>query len=158
MGKPERFFYGNKKDSENIARYEGCTHVICKHCGEPAKKPYTACEECREKKRIERFNALPVGDWDGVALLYSETADKYFYHTDEVEEYADENDMSIADMCVLICDPVKYRLIDDDYWADCLPEGVELPDAIVKAVDELNEVLSNTECVAWEPGKFKLPV
>ena len=151
-------FYGDNKDSELIARYDGCTHVACKYCGKPAKKPYTACDPCREKNRIARFNKLPVGNWDGSAMLYSETEDKYFYHTDDVEEYAEENDMSMADMRVLICELVKYRLIDDDYWSDCLPEEGELPDIILKAVDKLNELLSSTEPVAWEPGKFRLPV
>ena len=151
-------FYGNNKDSERIARYEGCTHVVCECCGEPAKKPYTTCESCRKKLQIERFKKLPAGTWDGVAMLYSETTDKYFDHPDDVKEYAKEHNMSMSEMCVLICKPIEYRMIDEDYWADCLTDDGELPEIILKAMDKFNKLLSNIDPVAWEPGKFKFPI
>jgi hypothetical protein len=31
-------------ESEDMARYDGCTHVACQYCGLPARKGWLACE------------------------------------------------------------------------------------------------------------------
>ena len=85
-------FYGDRPDSEDMARYDGCTHVACKYCSAPAQKSYAACQECRDKKDLERFEALPRADWDGKAMLYSEARDKYYAGPDDAEDELEEGE------------------------------------------------------------------
>lgn len=68
-------FYGN---DERAARWAACTHVACRDCGAPVEKNWLACEECRRKNDIARWNAMPKVEWDGEAMLYSESHDRYF--------------------------------------------------------------------------------
>jgi hypothetical protein len=143
------FYFGDNKDSENIARYKGCTHRACRDCGNPTPKSYLICDKCRHKKEVKRYWAMPSKEWDGKTPLYSEELDQYFFDL----EY---DEMSLASMRLVICEPVKYRKLDEDYWEDCLPEDGELPEDIKKAIDDLNSILESTEPTSFMPGKFRL--
>ena len=150
-------YFGDNKNSESLARYNGCTHVPCKYCGEPAPKAYTACKKCRERKKTEHYNKLPSSKWDGKSPIYSEYAARMFQDIDNATAYAEAYDITLADLQLLLCESIKYRHIDEDYWADCLPdEDSELPNEIKRAIDELNRVLDETYYVAYEPSRIKL--
>ena len=40
---------------EHMARWSGCTHIICPSCGNPTSRNYTICSDCRNKKALSYF-------------------------------------------------------------------------------------------------------
>jgi len=160
------YFFGDKKDSEHMARYDGCTHVECKYCGEPARKPYTACEVCLEDQRIKRYFKRELVEYDGKSMLYSETLDKYFHDLDDVFDYIydeyGENGVTDKDLCLLLCEPVFLRHLDEDYWYDCFPTDgdyeYELPSEVLEAIENLNKVLSDVPPPSWTPGSKRISI
>ena len=147
-------FCGN---SEDLARYRGCTHRPCQKCGKPAPKRYTACDECRRKAELERYEALERRRWDEVGPVYSEELDRYFSDWSEVNDTADENEIEVKDLRLLICEPVFAREIEpEDYYHDLLPDDDgSLPAEIEEAFKTLNNAIRDCKTpLSWEPGKF----
>lgn len=148
-------FYGDRPDSEDMARYDGCTHVACKYCSAPAQKSYTACQECRDKKDLERFEALPRADWDGKAMLYSESRDKYYAGPDDAEDELEEGE-TLTDLRLVICNPNYVRQIDTEYFCDDLPEDSDdVPPEVEAAMEAFNEAVAGI-VLSWSPGKAAL--
>lgn len=148
-------YYGDGANSEDVARYNGCTHVACKYCAAPTEKSYTACRECRDKKELERFEALPRADWDGVAMLYSDTRSEFYRDLDEAEDVLEDGE-TLADLRLLICRPIYPRQLDSEFFGDNLPEDEErLPPVVEQAIEAFNAAVAGV-ILSWEPGKFAL--
>ena len=148
-------FWGDNRDSENMARYSGCTDLRCS-CGHLMKKHYTKCAICREREAIERYKKRAQKEWDESIPVYSETADEYFNDRSEVEDFLEQSDEGITaeDLRLLICEPVYLRPVEEDYWIDDLPDDAELPSEAVDALDALNNTLKAVGPVGYRPGKF----
>ena len=147
-------FFGNNKNSEMFARYDGCTHMACEDCGEPTRKMYTVCESCRDKRASLFYAKRERAEWDEKAPVYSEVADRYFYSWDEVNDYIEDNQPEKVDeLRLIICDPVFLRPIDEDYWCDSLPEDGEMPDEVSVAINNLNNLLKSVGPISYLPGK-----
>ncbi|MGN6589324.1 MAG: hypothetical protein ACTHKE_03430 [Sphingomicrobium sp.] len=148
-------FYG---DNEDLARYASCTHVRCA-CGGLAEKPWTACDPCRVKNDIERYNRMPKREWDGSTMLYSDAADRYFQDYEEVVDHlrdrADEDPpITVDDLRLTICEPNIAREIDgNDHFCDDLPEDGEIPAELEAAFEALNAVIRKLPPLSWSPGK-----
>jgi hypothetical protein len=147
-------FYGDSPTSEATARYAGCTHVACRHCGSAVEKGWLACMPCRDKKDLERFEALPRADWDGMAMLYSEARDKYYAGPDDAEDELEEGE-TLADMRLVICEPNYVRQIDPDYFVDELPEDGDVHPEVEAAMDTFNSAVAGI-VLSWSPGKVAL--
>jgi len=143
-------FWGN---DERMARWSGCTHVICSDCGEPTPKGYTICKSCREVKAIKRYEAREHKQWDRKTPLYSETADRYFFSEDDLLDYIDLRG-DIQSLRLLICESIYLREVDEDYFNDELPEDGELPEDVSNVLEDLNKVIRNQKPVSWFPGKY----
>lgn len=144
-------------EDERMARWSGCTHLICPECGKVMSKNYTLCSECRNEKSVGRYKARESKLWDGITPLYSDACDRYFFDWDEVLEYLNEIDQqeeSFGVLRLLICSPIRLRQVDDDYFCDELPEGGSLPSDVVEALADLNEVIRRQTPVSWAPGKY----
>lgn len=83
-------FFGNGRDAENMARYDGCTHHIAE-CGHEAERHWLACSECRIKKDRERYFSYPVVEWDGSTPIVIFDDDRYFFSEDDLLEYCENN-------------------------------------------------------------------
>jgi len=108
-------FFGN---NEHAARHAGCTHVACSTdgCIEYAKRPYIYCDSCRRKQDIERYNTYEFREWDETVPVYSRTADEYFYDSEDIESYLEdqrESDPAFSpdDLMLVICQPVYPQQI-----------------------------------------------
>ena len=55
------YFYGDKPNSEGLARYDGSTHRKC-DCGETIKKN-SYCRKCHTKKRDAIFDGMKKVEW-----------------------------------------------------------------------------------------------
>ncbi|WP_321953149.1 hypothetical protein [Paraburkholderia bannensis] len=148
-------FYG---DDERLARYASCTHVRC-DCGALALKGWTACEECRHKKDIERYAALPKVEWSGKDFLYSDACDRYFRDYQELIDYvreaiAEDPSFSVDNLRLMICEPNMAREIDgSEHFSDDLCEDGEIPPELEAAFEALNAVIRKQAPLSWSPGK-----
>ncbi len=144
-------FMGN---DERAARYDGCTHRRCEDCGKPCEKSWLVCAECREKRDIARYNAMPKEEWDEKGMLYSAAANKYFSDWGEAEDSLEDDGGTIESLMLIICEPEYLPLLDpSDYGCDSLAEDGELPDAVIQAIEDFNKVIKKTGAVSWLPGK-----
>lgn len=147
-------YYGAGPEAERLARWSACTHVRC-GCGLLVEKRWTHCEWCREKNRHERWEKLPVGNWGGTGIIYSDRLGDYM-DADEVEENKEEH----GDLDLIICDPIRLRHIEEEDWHDDLAteDGCEdLPQAVLDAIDALNREIDKMDAVTWAPGRFRIP-
>lgn len=140
---------------ERTARWSGATHIKCANCGKATSKTYTICCDCRLKRSAEKYAAMEPKEWDFDTPLYSEQLGKYFFD-DEVLNYVDDNPTeSIESLMLVICEPVYLRQIDSDYFYDDLPDDGELPEEIVIALANFNNIISQQSPVSWAPGKYR---
>ena len=139
---------------EHAARWSGCTHIVCPKCGKPTPKSYTICEECREKKAIERYGAKERREWDGKTPLYSEAAEKYFFDEDSLWDHLETHGGSEQSLRLVICEPHRLRQVDEDYFYDDLPEDGDIPDEVANALKDLNRVICDQDPVSWSPGVY----
>ena len=150
-------YFGDSAHSETAARYHGCTHCVCKYCSAAAEKPYTACETCRDRKEVERFEALPRADWDGKAWLYSMARDKYYPTPGDAEDELEEGE-TLVDLRLVICSPNYVRQIDTEYFCDELPEDADdVPPEVEVAMETFNAAVAGI-VLSWSPGKYALKV
>jgi len=140
--------------SEAAARYAGCTHVACKDCGDAAQKGYTCCIACRDKRSLEHYLAMPVVEWDGKAMLYSDTTDTYFSDLASAYELADDDGVAVEDLRLIICVPNYVSPLEDDYCVDELPEDGDLPCEVRAAMDAFNAAVKGI-VLSWSPGKTR---
>lgn len=139
---------------ESAARWSGCTHIACSGCGKPTSKNYTACPDCRNKKSIERYNGKEKVEWDNKTPLYSESADCFFFDCEDLNNYLEEIDCNAEHLRLVICEPIKLSPISTDFWEDELSEDGELPEEILKALDEFNMLIGEQAPSSWMPGKY----
>ena len=153
------YFYG---EDERSARYMGCTHKRCE-CGMIMKKGYSICESCRHKKELEKYRNMPFKEWNGADFLYSEAADKFFYDSEEIFDYCEEEDVPPESLRFIICDFVYPKEIDlSEIYSSLLPEdsdGEELPKYLIDAENKLNQIIrEEKEPLSWIPGKYRTEV
>ena len=143
-------------EDEAAARHAGCTHVLCRECGAVIpKEGHTVCLSCREKWAVERYEEMDEVEWDGDATLYSTKLEMYLpgYNLETLEEYADSHDCTVAELRLVICEPVYLRPIDDDFGCGELPDGGELPEEVWEALENFNDTIRHCEPVSWSPGE-----
>lgn len=138
---------------ERTARYAGCTHRKCDACGAVVRKHYTLCPACREQKDTERYHARERKPWDGKAMLYSDAFDRWYWDLDEAADALEEG-QTLEDLRLLICEPM-FAEIDAEHFHDLTPEGGELPDAVLEAIEAFNKACADIVC-CWQPGEFAL--
>jgi len=142
---------------ERMARWDGCTHKKCE-CGEVHSKRWTCCKKCRDKKKRERFNKLPVIEWDGITPICSYDDDRFFFYESDLIEYCQEHNCKPDDLMLVICEPIYPSQIDTDYWCDELGEDEEMPSDILEALDSLNEIISTADPLSWQQGEKRIKV
>lgn len=142
---------------EHMARWSGCTHLICE-CGKTMSKHYTKCEDCRAEGERQRYNALPTKEWDVQEYLYSHAADKYFFSPEDLYEYCEEEEVDPNDLRIVDCDPNYLSTLDFD--GDLFPDDNEAEDVIddelLKMLDELNKKIQVHKPISYSPGKVRI--
>lgn len=144
-------WYGDAEGAEHLARWCCATDLPCE-CGGRLRKPWSACESCREQRSAERWAKLPREEWDGTTPLYSEELQRFLWDEDEVWEAIEEAGGDTEALRLCLCRPQPPRELDLDYWEDDLPEDgdyLDLPDELREAVDVLNEVIKRQSVLSW---------
>lgn len=139
-------------DSEHMARWSSCTHVVCA-CGAEVEKHWLACRACRDKQSEERWQRLPLVEWDGKTPLCVHDGDRFFFDADDLYDWCDANSLRPSEMRLVLCEPRHFSQVSVDHWADELPEDGELPGNIQAALDALNAVIdAHQGPAAWYPS------
>jgi len=151
---------GRFYSDEQTARYDGCTHAPCSNCGKLTEKMWTHCEDCREKRAIERHSKRKTKKWNGDDGIYSDFADEMFWDIESIDDYMEENNVAdYATMRLLLAEPKTFRLLESDYWEEFISyDDDEIPAGLAEAIDVFNEALSKIKPRVWEPGKFAVDV
>lgn len=146
-------FYGN---DERAARFSGCTHIVC-HCGLITKKENLQCESCYNKYKLEKYRLMPFKEWNGTDFLYSEVANKYFYDSEEIFDYCEEEGIPAESLRLIICEPVYPKEINlSEIYSDLLSDDGELPQYLINAEEKLNQIIrEDKEPLSWIPGKYR---
>lgn len=151
-------FYG---DDEDLARWAGCTHKKCS-CGRYMEKGWTKCNKCRNKAARERWEALPLVEWDGNTPVYCESLEEYFFSDSSLLDELEYRNIQAKDLRLVICEPVTPRLIESDNWVDELPEDQELGEVcpeLAKLVSAVNDHIKKYKPIfSWYPGKERTSV
>jgi len=144
------YFYG--KD-ENLARYGGCTHKVCPECGTVYEKS-SYCRPCHTKKRAETVAAFPVERWNGETPLCLFDSETFFFGDDVLDWLADHPE----DVLICKCKPGHLHQLDEDNWADDLPEDGELPTEVSVALAALNAAIRTAPPSCWWPDDVAIDV
>lgn len=143
-------------DDERMARYDGSAHKVCACGAMISQKSY--CRLCADRRQLEKYEAMERKPWDGESMLYSDGSDEYFSDMSEVHDRCAENDINVADLRLIICEPNYASQIDpSEHYCDDVPEDGEVPAGIAAAFDALNKAIR--ECgtpLSWSPGKYAL--
>jgi len=124
----------------------------------PAEKSYIRCRACRDRKDDEKFQSLELVQWDGVTPLNLWGDDTYFFAPEDVYDYADNYNLKVSELQLVICEPNFAREVDGEYWCDDLPEDGELPPWLEDAVDQINAAIHahKADALSWGPGKQRV--
>jgi hypothetical protein len=147
-------FYGTGSSAEDMARYDGCTHVGCKNCGKPCVKSHMVCDDCCELLDQKCFDSRLKKEWDGVAMLYSETTERFYSSPGEAEDDLEEG-QTLSSLNLRVCEPERAR-IDVNYFKDVLIEGEDAPDYLVNTINVFNAAMEASPPLSWSPGKYAL--
>lgn len=146
-------FYG---DGERLARWDGSTHARCSLCGSPVEKSWTACVACREKEDERRYLARSAVEWDGKAMLYSETRNRYYSCLEDALEDAEEGGYEVNDLRLRVCVPCRVPQLTVDFCEHVLPDVDDpIPDDLERAIYAFNEAVKDI-VLSWEPGPNRL--
>lgn len=152
------FFYGNDEQS---ARFMGCTHIVC-HCGLITRKENIQCESCQNKYKLEKYRSMPFVVWNGADFLYSEVADKFFYDSEEILDYCEEEGIPSESLRFIICEPVYPKEINlSEIYSDLLSDDAEgeLPEYLIDAEEKLNQIIrEEKEPLSWKPGRYRTEI
>ncbi len=92
--------------------------------------------------------------WDGKSAIYSKALGRYYANPSEAEGDLVAG-QTLADLKLVICEPVYVRQIVIDYFVDDLPEEGVLPDEVYDAIDEFNNVVADI-VLSWRPVETSL--
>ena len=147
---------------ENIARYDGSTHVVCKKCGGDCEKPYFVCELCRNKLDDEKYLKKEFKEWDGETPLVIFGTDNYFFDYDGLISHCEDNGLELKDLQLVICEPVFLPELDFcDFFHDELPEDGDLryeAPEVIEAFEVLNRVIRKQKPVSWTEGTLRTTI
>lgn len=148
-------FFEDGPQSENMARYDGCTHTLCRECGAPVEKPYLLCPVHRGMKEKERFSKCEKKEWDGETPLVIFGDDRYFFDSGDLIEYCLDNDVAPDNLMLIICEPNYARGISSEIWEDILPDVGDLPQELENAINDFNNAVGACKKpISWSGGKY----
>ena len=104
----------------------------------------------------EHYEELPVMDWDGTSLLYSDVNDRFYNNFEEAESDLDE-DQTLHDLQLLLCKPEYVPELDSSHCEDVMPDNEELPVEVLDAMDAFNKAIDGI-VVSWSPKMVRVRI
>jgi hypothetical protein len=101
--------------------------------------------------------ALPVVEWNGKDPICLYNTYQYFFGYDDLIDYCEQEEVDKKDLMLVLCEPMKLRTLDSDFFADCLAYEQELPEEIQKAIDEFNaKIAAYPHVISWVPTNKRI--
>jgi len=150
---PDGLYHGKGEAGERRARYANSTHTKC-DCGAVIKKTRTKCDFCVSKSSHENFLKLEEVEWDGESMMCLRHDDKFFSDMEDVVEYCEENEVDIKKLELMHCEKqvhiseINIDELNEEYCTEDQSLSDFHPD-IANKVEELNELIRNTEPKLW---------
>ena len=100
---------------------------------------------------------MPVVEWNGKDPICLYNTYRYFFDYDELMDYCEQEEVDKKDLMLVLCEPMKLRTLDSDFFADCLADEQELPTEIEKAIDEFNaKIAAYPHVISWVPTNKRI--
>lgn len=141
----------------HIEKY--CTHDDCKVCGSEFEKEYeydTLCSKCVHQKKVDRYQALELVEWDGETALVLFEDDLYFFNEDDIISYCEDREIRPSELMLVVCTTSNLSEIDWDHWMDEVHENWEPSSELERRLKEFNEFLANEPSNTWFEGKKRV--
>jgi hypothetical protein len=129
--------------------------VACAECGAPVEKTWTHCEDCRNKRAIARWAALPFKEWDGKTAICTWDGDKFFFSEDDLIEWLYDNEFNGCDVMLVSAVEITYPELDVDYFSHDAHEDWEPQKELLDAIEKLNEVVRKFPAHSYTVGKIR---
>ena len=101
-----------------------------------------------------RWDDLPRKEWDGETPLVVFDDDRYFFDAESLRDYLVDQEISIADIQLVFCEPTYATEIDpNEHFCDDLPEDGEVSAELFAAFEVLNAVIRKESPLSWTQGK-----
>lgn len=162
-----KLFCGNDQMAEHSARWCCATDLPCACGGRNTRKGYTCCEECRRKRNDEQWAKRERRPWDGKAMLYSDTHDKWFaddeeflyFCDDEMGEEKDPRDVPMSKLAerfrVILGEEFKPREFDmASYLSDYLPENDRRDHGFEEIEKVVNDWIARGRPWSWTQSAY----
>lgn len=145
-------------DDERMARYAGSTHHLCDDCGKvPVTNNYLRCDACQQIMYQTKYDSLEAEEWDGQSIICSDYGDRYFGGTQELLEWLADKKLTLRTARIVHAYPVHASKQDaDDLFCDQIAEGTDVPEAILDAIEALNEAIEGTPPISWLPSEKRV--
>lgn len=134
-------FYGDRDDSERIARYDGADASECADCKQVCSKGRVRCDRCQHLKDKADWAALPEDlEWDWPLAEFR--GDRFFDDQDALTDFLDDHEeIKVDDLMLVTVEWRGLRQIDEEQISDEAPDGYELPKPIAEALGALNQTI-----------------
>lgn len=144
---------------EDVARYDGATHISCPDCGVSIRKDDRRCRPCDVKMEEEKYANMPFQEWNGLDALYSNRYEEYFFSDGSIVDFVNESaaEVTYDNLDLIICDEnhmYSLEFPEDNMPEDQGPDDV-LPKEIIAKLAELNELISSAPPISYSPGKYR---
>lgn len=129
-------------------------------CTKRARRPYTACRSCLDRKADERYEKKPKKQWDGEGYIYSETLDRFFYQH-ELYDYLDGEDgaeevLPCAELRLFLCRAEKpYTFSFYEFLSDFVGEDDCAEDAFRDACHDREAVALEDQIAEFIENKLR---
>lgn len=155
-GEEKRDFFrvegGQWNLQEHSARYEACTHINCRECGQEAERNHKMlCPVCLDKKNREEYEKLPLAEWNGEDFLCLYRDEVYFEDIDSIEDYCEENEIDPNSLRLVLCQQTRFSAINiAELQMDNVAENWEPSKELCDLEEALNAYLRKASTNAWE--------
>lgn len=148
-----RRYYGREDWSERAARSCCAESVPCDECGShnPAR---SYCRACAAKRTAERYHAATRVEWDGTTPLALWDDDTYFFDTDDLVCWLEDDDeRTLENTWLCVCKPVNGPRFDvSDWLCDYLNEDGDLPEGASEIERMVNDWVAKHAPLCWYSG------
>ena len=144
---------------ENYITHENCS------CGVEFEKRYTyqkLCAKCESKKIQESYYSLELVEWDEKTPLYEyDSTDKYIFGLESIIDYAEELEIKIEDLNLVLCERSNFSAISLDTITgdgELVYEDWEPSKEFEEKLKEFNDWLTNQSTSTWFPTNKRVTI
>lgn len=135
--------------NEDAANRDGATHDICECLG-VKMIGLALCDECTDKRQLEKYKALPKTPYAGGMLFLDDGNEGlYFDAMEPLAEWCDDSGIYLDDAQVYLAEENRPGELDESFFSDYLGDGQDLPEEFMEFIDDFNARLRKLPPLTW---------